>query len=240
MWMSRVIGHRGAAGVAPENTLAGIQAAARLRVPWVELDVTLLGDGVPVLFHDRRLNRTTGHTGRLNSLKVSQLSEVDAGSWFAEAFSGERIPLLSEALSMIKTLGLGLNLELKPNGCSLHRLVDSVVDALKVNGFPEDKLLVSSFSHKALLLFRARSDYPIGCLFESLPRDWQGKAEKVRALSLHLNAGRLGRTQVSQVKAAGYELYCYTVNSKRETEQLMEWGVDGVFSDLPDGFDTRS
>ena len=67
MAMSKVIGHRGLAGEAPENTLAAIRQAAQHGLKWIEVDVTLLGDGTAVLFHDRRLNRTSNHTGRLKS-----------------------------------------------------------------------------------------------------------------------------------------------------------------------------
>ncbi len=146
MRMSRIIGHRGLAGEAPENTLVGIRLAAEQGMKWVEVDVTLLVDGTPVLFHDRRLNRTTNKKGRLFSLNCSELETVDAGSWFSDQFSGEKIPQLREALKLIKALGLGLNLELKTNGCSESRLVDTVLKTISEVEFPKDRLLVSSFN----------------------------------------------------------------------------------------------
>ncbi len=233
MRMSRIIGHRGLAGEAPENTLVGIRLAAEQGMKWVEVDVTLLVDGTPVLFHDRRLNRTTNKKGRLFSLNCSELETVDAGSWFSDQFSGEKIPQLREALKLIKALGLGLNLELKTNGCSESRLVDTVLKIISEVEFPKDRLLVSSFNYQALVSFSDRSDIQVGCLFERLPVNWRKKALRVNAVSIHLNAKRISKRLVSQVKSEGHELYCYTVNSQAVARQLIAQGVDGIFSDFP-------
>ncbi|USE38243.1 glycerophosphoryl diester phosphodiesterase [Endozoicomonas sp. SCSIO W0465] len=231
--MSRIIGHRGLAGKAPENTEAGIRLAAEQGLKWIEVDVTLLGDGTPVLFHDRRLNRTTNKKGRVTSLTCSELETIDVGSWFSEQFSGERIPQLGAALKLIKKLGLGLNLELKTNGCSEPRLVEAVLKTVAEVEFPTDRLLVSSFNYRALVHFSDRSDIQVGCLFERLPLNWHKKALRVNAVSIHLHGKRTTKRQISQVKSRGYELYCYTVNSLTFARQLTGYGVDGVFSDFP-------
>lgn len=233
MFMDSVIGHRGAAALAPENTLAGIQKAADLGLKWIELDVTLLGDGSAVMFHDSTISRTTSGSGHLKRKNLDQVAVLDAGSWFSEAFVGERVPTLIEALTLIKKLNLGLNLELKPNRCDLKLLVEEVVAALEAADFPEDQLLVSSFNHKALVLYRAKADSRVGCLFESLPRNWKHKARQVAAKTIHLNGKKLKEKKAQEIKAAGYELYCYTVNEKDMADQLRGWGVDGVFTDNP-------
>ncbi|KEQ12787.1 hypothetical protein GZ77_20200 [Endozoicomonas montiporae] len=231
--MSEVIGHRGVASLAPENTLAGIRKAAELGLEWIELDVTLLGDGSAVMFHDPRLNRTTNGRGHLKKQTFDSVKSLDAGGWHSGQWQGERVPQLDETLRLIKDLGLGLNLELKPNRCDLHLLVDRVVTALERENFPSDKLLVSSFNHKALVLFRRRSEYRIGCLFETLPRSWRHKAKQVGAVSIHVNAKKLKEAGAKNVKSAGYELYCYTVNDTQLFSRLKGWGVDGIFSDCP-------
>ena len=231
--MSEMIGHRGGASLAPENTLAGIRKAAELGLEWIELDVTLLGDGAAVMFHDSRLNRTTNGRGHLKKQTLTAVKLLDAGSWHSEHWSGEKVPELHEALSLVKELGLGLNLELKPNRCDLHRLVGQVIIALDQTDFPAEKLLVSSFNHKALVLFSGRSEHRIGCLFETLPRSWSHKAQKVGAVSIHVNAEKLTEASAKAVKAGGYELYCYTVNDTQLLSRLKSWQVDGVFSDCP-------
>ena len=233
MRMSKIIGHRGLAAEAPENTLAGIGRAAQRGLEWIEVDATLLGDGTCVLFHDRKLNRTTNAKGRLDSLALAKLNEIDAGAWFSPRFAGERIPQLTAALTLIKTLGLGVNIELKTNGCSQSHLVTAVLEALQATQFPQNKVLVSSFNYPALVEFSSRSAFAVGCLFERLPLNWRKKAQRVGAIAIHLNDKRLSQARVETVKSAGYELYCYTVNLTATAERLQQWGVDGVFSDYP-------
>ena len=96
--LPRIMGHRGAAGRAPENTLAGLRAAADMGATWVEFDVMLSGDGVPVLFHDDNLKRTTGRNAHMAETPFADLAALEAGAWFAPAFAGEPIPALEAAL----------------------------------------------------------------------------------------------------------------------------------------------
>ena len=231
--MSAIIGHRGVASLAPENTLSGIRKAAELRLDWVELDVTLLGDDAPVMFHDHKLNRTTNGRGHLQKHALSDVKTLDVGSWHSAEFSQEKVPELAETLSLIKELGLGLNLELKPNRCNLTKLVNIVLEALEQIDFPVERLLVSSFSHKALVLFSGRSSHNVGCLFESLPIGWRYKAGQVGAKTINVNGDKLTEKKARAVKQAGYELYCYTVNDQKLLDKLIGWDVDGVFSDCP-------
>ena len=233
MTMSKVIGHRGLAGEAPENTLAAIRQAAHRGLTWIEVDVTLLGDNTAVLFHDRRLDRTTNRTGRLTSFNKTKMATVDAGSWFAEQFTDEPIPELGAALQLVKQLGLGLNLELKTNGCQTTRLVDAVLKALNETSLSREQLRISSFNHRALVNFSARSDLPVGHLFDRLPLNWRTKAERTGAVAIHLNAAKVATKQILKVRSAGYELYCYTVNSTSVAQKLIARGVNGVFSDFP-------
>ena len=233
MLMSKLIGHRGVASLAPENTLAGIRKAKELGLDWIELDVTLLGDDQPVMIHDGKLNRTTDHCGHIKSFDLQAMHDVDAGRWFSDEFVGEKVPTLIQALELIKELGLGLNLELKVNRCNTRQLAHIAGQDLSHANFPDDKLVVSSFNHKALRYFRTVSNAPIGCLFGSLPLNWQHRAKQVNAQTIHVSGARLTEKKAAAIKKAGYELYCYTVNNSDDAKQLMGWGVDGVFTDEP-------
>ena len=113
--LPRIMGHRGAAGVAPENTLVGLRTAAELGVRWVEFDVMLSGDGVPVLFHDDSLKRTTGCDALMADTPLASLSKLEAGAWFASKFAGEPIPTLEDALSFLLESGISPNVEIKPS-----------------------------------------------------------------------------------------------------------------------------
>src|SRR5208282_785001 len=132
-----VIGHRGAAAYAPENTLAGFCVAKSLGCAWVEFDVRLTADDEPVICHDDRLDRTAGVRGCISKLPLAAIRQLDAGSWFGGSFTGEHIPTLDEALLCCRKLGLGVNVEIKAGrgrGAStaavvascLARLADSV------------------------------------------------------------------------------------------------------------------
>ncbi|WP_067516817.1 glycerophosphodiester phosphodiesterase family protein [Endozoicomonas ascidiicola] len=231
MLMDKVIGHRGVAAEAPENTLAGCRMAAEKGFRWIEVDVTLLGDQTAVLFHDRRLNRTTNKKGSLRAACKALLADIDAGSWLSSQFAGEPIPTLHEALVAIKQLNVGLNIEIKVNGCSKRQLVTTLLKEIGNTGFPKDRLVVSSFNYSALKMFADESDIATACLFERLPLSWKRKARKVNARSINLGQAKVSRIKIEKVKAAGFEVYCYTVNSKERFEKLLAWGVDGVFTD---------
>ena len=231
MLMDPLIGHRGVAGLAPENTLAGIRKAAELGFQWVELDVTLLGDGQPVIFHDRRVNRTSNSVGLIKSYGLNEARALDVGSWFSTEFAQERIPTLREALLLIKELQLGLNLELKVNSNSPRQLARVVSEVLNEVALPEDKLVVSSFNIKALRYFHSLHSAHIGCLFHRLPKHWQSIASGLQATSIHLGLGNLCERQVKSVKRHGYEVYCYTVNQLYDLKLVQSWGADGLFSD---------
>ena len=110
--MPKVCGHRGAAGHAPENTLASIKKAASLGVRWVEFDTKLTADGVAVLFHDDDLGRTTDGAGLMAETSLADVRCLDAGSWFGEEFQGEGVPTLEDAIRELSALGLGANVEI--------------------------------------------------------------------------------------------------------------------------------
>ena len=109
--LAPVIGHRGAAGCAPENTLASFRKAREQGAAWVEFDVMLSRDEVPVLIHDETLERTTNGRGRVNQLTAAELQSLDAGCRFGPEFVGEPIPTLEAAVAVLLELGLGANLQ---------------------------------------------------------------------------------------------------------------------------------
>src|SRR5436305_1627461 len=117
----KVIGHRGAAGLAPENTFAGFDLALELGVDGIETDVQKTKDGKLVLFHGERLDRTTNGIGVLQEASWQELQHLDAGSWFDDIYAGQRIPLLIEALERYGTRSY-LDLEIKQIGLELEVL----------------------------------------------------------------------------------------------------------------------
>ena len=111
----RIIAHRGAGKLAPENTLAAMKLGHQLGQQMVEFDVKLSADDLPVLMHDASLDRTTNGSGPLRQLTWEQLRGLDAGRWHAERFAGEPIPRLDETLHYLQSQGMLANVEIKPS-----------------------------------------------------------------------------------------------------------------------------
>ena len=145
-----VIGHRGAAAHAPENTPAGFRAAKALGCGWVEFDVRLTADGVPVVCHDDRLDRTTDGRGRISKMPLVVLREMDAGRWFGAAFAGERIPTLEDTLLLCRELDLGANVEIKAERGRGPATASAVSAVLSRFAHKLPPVLVSSFMADAV------------------------------------------------------------------------------------------
>jgi len=234
--MPPVIGHRGAAGHAPENTLASLHKAHDLGVSCVEFDVMLAADGTPVLFHDETLERTTNGTGRLSDKPWEVLKDLDAGAWFDARFAGQRIPTLHQALTLLGRLGIGANVEIKPaegQEASTGIITAKTLQESWPRHLPAP--LLSSFSEKALTAAADQApEYPRALLVWEFPDDWQARLKAQGATSLHASRRHLTEAQAKAVVAAGYALRVYTVNEDAEAKKFFAWGAEGVFSDFPD------
>jgi glycerophosphoryl diester phosphodiesterase len=234
--LPRVVGHRGAAASAPENTLAGFARAAAVGAAWVELDVQLSADGVPVVFHDDRVDRVTDGHGRLADMPMADLRRLDAGSWFGRAFAGERVPLLAEALEAIAGHGMGVNIEIKVDEVRGPATTAAAL-AVARSAWPADRPppLVSSFARSALATAAdVAADWPRGLLVEGWPKDWREVVLTLGCVSLNANWRRLTARRVAQVKSAGLAILAYTVNHPATARRLWAWGVDAVCSDRPE------
>ncbi len=236
--LPKIIGHRGACGYAPENTLSSIQSAADMGCDWVELDVKLTSDDVPIIFHDDNLLRTTGHDGLVKDTPYSVIKELDAGSWFGDSFIGEKIPTLDEAVELIIELGMGFNLEIKPCENRDVETTQIILDAMSRMWDDHEKIMISSFSLIALetAADMLDGDWAIGYLFDETPENWLEIAKLMGAKSININGNRddLKREFIEEIIDAGYDILAYTINSPLRAQELMQWGVDGVFTDEPD------
>ena len=230
-----IIAHRCGGAHAPENTLAGLRAAAALGVRGVEFDVMLCADGTPVLIHDETLERTTDGCGRVADTSLEALRRLDAGRWFDVCFAGEKIPTFEEAARLCRELGLWANVEIKP-ATGFEAATGEAVARLARHFWPEaEGVLLSSFSLSALQAARqAAPDLPRALLQEEVGPDWRLLLEESGSLSLHVDWRNLSRGQAAALAAAGVPLACYTVNEPADAARLMAWGVAAVFSDWPD------
>lgn len=223
-----IIGHRGAAGLAPENTLPGFGCAVGHGVDGIELDVRVVGTEV-VVIHDDRVDRTTNGTGLVSEFSFGELRRLDAGG-------GESIPTLGEVLDAVPG-HIMVNVELKGPGTAepVAGLVrNRSTDRSRVD---MPTLLVSSFDRQELRRFH---ELRPGVACAPLARRWsdclEATARAVDAWSVNLSHRAANRANVAAVRSWGCRCLVYTVNDPKRAQMLLAMGVTGVFTDYPDRF----
>jgi glycerophosphoryl diester phosphodiesterase len=245
--LPRIMGHRGAKALAPENTLSSMKVAAETGVTWVEFDVMLTGDGRAVVHHDETLTRATGLKRAMAKTAFAEVTTLDASLAFARkygqrkaaAFAGRsdcRVPSLAQTVACLLELGLTPNVEIKPTKGLAARTAEVALSELAAL-WPQDRHLplISSFERESLAAAkRVVPAWPRGLLAESFPRDWRRAMEELACASLHLDWQRTRKADVAQVKAAGYAFAVYTVNGVRAGRRLLDKGVDCLITDRPD------
>ncbi len=235
-----ILAHRGASAEAPENTLAAFDLALRQGADGIELDVRLSADGVPMVIHDARLERTTSGTGRVDALSVEALRRLDAGSWFNERrpalakarFRGLKIPLLAEALARVKERGCRAYLELKRERNSNDGLEEKVLKAIHEAGVA-DNVVVISFRPEALERMRELHDgiaLGLDCT-RTLPAIRRAQAAGARVV-LPLGA-LVTRKFVERAHAQALQVAPWGVETPRAWRRLLGIGVDAVITNRP-------
>ncbi len=227
----RIIAHRCGGALAPENSLAGLEIAARLGCAGVEFDVMLSQDAVPLLIHDETLERTTTGQGKVAQLSAEQIRACDNGKPHHKAFAGSRVPSFDEALTALDRLGLWANIEIKP--AAGHEVATGEAVARRLLAGWNGKGIVSSFSLSALSAARQLAPaLPIALLFEQLPADWASHAQRLQASAIHLAANHVTAVTAQQLGTTPWA--CYTVNTLAEAERLFSLGCSAIFTDRPD------
>lgn len=229
--LPRWFAHRGGGSLAPENTLAGIELAARLGYRAVEFDVMLSADGSPFLMHDETLERTTNGRGPVCLATDAELRTLDAGG-------GEAPPSFAAAAQLCRARRLLANVEIKPSR-GLETLTAEVVVHQAQRLWQGDCLppLLSSFSLEALEMARDLApDLPRAVLFEALPADWLAIVQRLEAFSVHCDAELLDENRAREVVDRGIPLLCYTVNDPAMAKKLFALGASSLFTDRLDIF----
>lgn len=234
--LPRVVGHRGAATYAPENTLASLREARRRGATWVEFDVKLSGDGVAMLMHDESLKRTAGLDRLASATPWAEISGLDAGIWMAPTFTGQRVPSFVEAITCLGEEDLGANVEIKPCPGREAETARATVEILRRH-WPAHlpAPLLSSFKDAALAAaLEAAPEFPRAILIDELKDDWRARAGAVDAVGVNTSGKKLSSARAAEIKAAGYLLSVYTINDPAKARELVAMGVDCVITDAPD------
>lgn len=236
-----VVGHRGAMGYAPENTLASFAKAAELGAHAFECDVHLTGDGEAVVIHDATVERVSNGHGVVAEMTLAELRQLDVGSWFQAAgqmpsseYAGQRIPTLAEALDISLRLGLDIVVELKGEPEPPRRLIERVVYLIAERAM-QDRVAVISFNHPSLSLVRQLDDrIPTGILFGHGIPDPVAEAKLFGASSIRPHYSRITMQLAEETHEAGMCLHAWTVNESDLAETLIGLGVDSIGTNYPD------
>ncbi len=220
-----IIGHRGAAGLMPENTLSSFKKAIEMGVDMVEFDVHKCRSGELVVIHDFTLKRTTNLNGYIKNKTLEQLKSANAGN-------GETIPTLDESLQLINA-GCRINIELKGRDCYTE-LADRIEYQLNSNNYNPGHFLVSSFNHRQLTKFHNIMPWINTAVLVAKPTRASLKlASGLKAESINVDYRSVDSNTVELIHNAGFRIYAYTVNSDSHKEKMKRLGVDGVFTNFP-------
>ena len=250
----QIIAHRGASGLAPENTMAAFQKALELGVDQIELDVRHTADEEIVVFHDQRLDRvardTLGNpaTGSVHQYTFEEIRQFDVGSWFDSKFSNQRIPSLKEVLDTVRGRCKVL-IEIKyMDHPHYHDFAEKLVEIVhsEVNG--REWIILQSYENKYLdevheidsliqtkaLIIGEDSAPLIAFYIETRVHLGRGSKRENRLKALNPEWTTLSPRRIFRMHARGLEVYAYTVNDRKDMIKMLNAGVNGIITDFPD------
>ena len=242
MGQHKIIAHRGMSTLAPENTMAAFELMSRYNVNWLETDLAITSDEKLVIMHDGDVSRTTNGHGRVTALNFEELHRLSAGAWFDSKFRNEKVPTFDDVIDFVNRNQINLNLEIKPiNGKDAARLTRSMVRQLanRIDRIDSQiRVVISSFYPNILIKMKqVRPDLEYACLFNqytlSLAKPLTGL---LNTKIIHPDNRRLTAAKVRRLKKAGYEVNVWTVDKIDRANQLFNWGVDGIFTDIGQDF----
>lgn len=233
------IAHRGASYYAPENTLPAFELAMEMNSDAIEIDVTLSSDRIPVIFHDKIMDKKSNRTGLVIHKDLKYIKSADAGSWFSKKFKGTEILTLEEFLGWIKGR-IAVNIEIKREVQILSPDIaaeEKIVNLVEKYGMT-DHVFYSSFSYACVKKLKIiDQDIPVAVLYD--PNQMRGvrPAElvgRLRADLFNCSWRELGTGLRHELQDKNIPVLVYTVNRPGRMKSLIQRGVNGIFSDRPD------
>ena len=220
------IGHRGAAGHAPENTLASFQKAIELGVDMVELDVHRTRDKQIVVIHDEKVDRTTNGRGYVNKKTLKELKDLTVEG-------SEKIPTLAEVLEFLDHR-VKVNIELKGKR-TIKPVLKIIKRFVQNDGWEYDDFIISTMTRSRLKkVVKAKPKVKVGALLGYRPLGFLSFAARQKVFSIHVHERFLHSKLVQKAHKRGMKVYVWTVNEKDAIKRAVAMGVDGIFSDYPD------
>ncbi len=235
-----LVGHRGAAGRAPENTMASFKLAQKLGADLVECDVHVSKDGRVIVIHDASLERTTDRKGRIKNLTAAQICRADAGAKYSKKFRGERVPLLSDLLSWAKNqqsrqgLPLGVVIEIKHHPVRYPGIEKKVVAEVLKHGMEERAILIA-FDHAIVKRAKAVSQkIATGILYDKPLKNPFARAKAMKADAIFPRRNFVTKQLARKARKAGVAVATWTVNERPEMKRIVASGIDAITTNFPD------
>ncbi|WP_127715846.1 glycerophosphodiester phosphodiesterase family protein [Halobacteriovorax sp. HLS] len=218
-----ILGHRGAKGERPENTILGIRYALELGVKAIEIDIHLSKDNRLVVIHDDTVDRTTNSQGVVKEMSSSELRELDAGM-------GEKIPFLEEVLELLNEFSFTLFIEVKSLGC--EKLLVELISSSEIDLY--SKVIVKSFNHRIVKKIKELDPkIRTACLIYGLPINAVNIIEDARADGISISTSTVDQALVDLCKHNNYKVTVWNVNELSELAHFVEMGVDFIGTDFP-------
>lgn len=229
-----IFAHRGVSINYPENTMAAFQAAAKLPIAGVELDVHLTADKEVVVIHDETIDRTSNGSGYVKDFTLQQLRTFDFGSWFSREFGDEVIPTLGEVLELFAGTNHRINIELKTDIIAYEGIEALVLKEVAAQQMTE-RVIISSFNHESLQTVSKIAPYiESAALFAEVLVDFPTYIALIPAKALHVSLPTSFRKSVKLALTEGATVRVYTVNEQRDARSLQQLGVQAIFTDDPE------
>lgn len=226
-----IIAHRGFSSKAPENTLSAIEKALQLGVDMIEIDIHLTANHEIVVIHDHTLERTTNGKGDIISKNLSQLKQLDAGSWFNLTFSNEKIPTLDEVLSLVDGKAIVL-IEMKGDTIIYPQLPVLLANKL-LKAKAVDWCIVQAFDiHLINKVHQFSPAFYCFYLIENEAIQFDKRKHFYKAINPNFDL--LNDELVKNLHDNGLKTFPYTVNKKEDMLRLINYNVDGIITDYPD------
>lgn len=230
-----LIGHRGTAGLRPENTYSSFKNAANLGLNWIEFDVQLCKDNQWVVMHDDTIDRTTNRKGRVVDYTLEELSQIEAGLWYNPPYPYEPIPSLTNTLLLCHSFGLQANIEIKGSKAEPEKYAVAMRKFLLANQNTEYIPMLSSFDLPCIIeLRKLLPDQPIAYLVDYFTPDTIKIAKQHNFNSINCDVKHVDQNYLRLATESKIPVLLYTINDPQLAKQWFAAGVTAIFTDRPD------
>jgi len=231
----KLIGHRGVAGLRPENTLCSFEHAATMGLNWIEFDVQLTNDQQWIVIHDETVERTTNGRGKVTDYTLANIEQLDAGLWYQPPYPGQHVPTLIKTIKLAEQLGLHVNIEIKGAAIEPEKYAQLMVEFIHDNHIALNQILISSFDLACIIEIRSLlPKVAIGYLIDNFNSNTIAITKANNFTTINCDVNTITENDLNIANANNIPVMLYTVNDKKLADLWLGRGVVAIFTDRPD------